>query len=101
MVREWRSWINKVVEVVKELFPDAEVYLIGSVAEGRAVGASDVDLLVVSSRVPTRPREIAEVKVIIEEKAGLPPYSPLEIHFALPEEKERYLAWSKHHIRLA
>lgn len=101
MLREWRSWIENVVKAIKDLLPDAEIYVIGSVAEGRAIATSDLDLLVVSARAPKRPREIAELRVLIEEKAGLPPYNPLEIHFASPEDKERYFRKSRQFIRLA
>lgn len=49
MARRWREWVPRVVRAIKKLYPDAEVYLIGSVAEGLYTGASDVDLLVATS----------------------------------------------------
>ncbi len=101
MLREWRRWIGRVVEAVKTLYPDAEVYVIGSVAEGTYTGASDLDLLVVTDAAPRTPKEEAEAKVRIEELAGLPFYHPLEIHFATRRERERWLARSRKYIRLA
>lgn len=101
MLRSWREWIGRVVGAVKELLPDAEVYVIGSVAEGSAVGSSDLDLLVVSRAAPSRPREVAELKALIEEKAGLPLYHPLELHLVRPEEAERYLRRCRRPIKLA
>ncbi len=101
MLREWRSWIPQVVKVIKKLLPDAEVYVIGSVAEGRAIAASDLDLLVVSQKVPDMARERARLIATIEERAELPLYHPIEFHLVKPAEKGSYLQKSKKYIRLA
>jgi len=42
------SYLRKLAEIVKRLDPGCEVYLFGSVAEGRHLYSSDVDVLVVS-----------------------------------------------------
>jgi len=55
MVREWRRWVPRVVRAVKELWPEAEVYLVGSTARGESIGSSDVDLLVVLESPPPLP----------------------------------------------
>lgn len=91
MLRSWREWIGRMAGAVKELLPDAEVYVIGSVAEGSAVGSSGLDLPTVSRAVPSRPREAA----------GLPLYHPLELHLVRPEEAERYLRRCRRPIKLA
>ncbi len=101
MLREWRKWVPRVVEAIKQLYPDAEIYVIGSVAEGTYTGASDLDLLVVTKNPPRTPREEAEAKTRIEDLASLPIYHPLEIHFASQEEKQKWLKWSRKTIKLA
>lgn len=100
MLRNWKAWISKVVNVIKELLPDAEIYVIGSVAEGNAIGLSDLDLLVVSNNIPLKPKETAQLKALIEEKAKLPLYHPLEIHLAKPKESKKYLKRSRKFIKL-
>ena len=42
MFRELDSWLRKIAKVVKEMDPEAEVYLFGSVAEGRYTFSSDI-----------------------------------------------------------
>ena len=91
MVRNWRVWIEKIARIVKELLPDAEIYVVGSVARGDYVASSDVDVLVVAPSVPSDLRKRAEIKVLIEDKLQLPYYHPFEIHLLRPEEAEPYL----------
>jgi len=101
MLREWSSWINEVVNAIKEVLPDAEVYIIGSVACGEAIGSSDLDLLIVSENSPDKPKDRATLIARIEDQAQLPLYHPIEFHFIKPQDKYRYLAKSKKYIRLA
>lgn len=101
MVREWRSWVPRVVKVIKDLWPDAEIYVIGSVARGEAIGSSDVDLLVVLENPPKTARDRAMARVLVEERAELPEYNPLNIHFISQEEKSVWLGRAKQYIRIA
>lgn len=91
MVREWRFWVRKIAEAVKELLSDVEVYVVGSVVRGDYVACSDVDVLIVSPNVPERAIGRAGVKVLLEEKLNLPYYHPFEIHLLKPEEADVYL----------
>jgi predicted nucleotidyltransferase len=101
MLREWRKWIPRVVDVIKQLYPDAEIYIVGSVAEDNYIATSDLDLLIVTNNPPRTPREEAEAKTKIEELANLPIHHPLEIHFTDRREKEKWLKRSRKTIRLA
>jgi len=47
LLRNWRSIVDSVASVLKDTIPGVEVYVFGSVVEGRVTGASDIDLLVV------------------------------------------------------
>jgi len=101
MTLNHEDWLPRVVAAVKEAWPDAEVYLVGSVARGEATGASDVDILVVTANPPTTPAERARAKTEIEERAGLPDHNPLDIHYAKPHEKEETLKRARAYKRLA
>ncbi len=91
MLREWREWVRRIARVARELIPDAEVYVIGSIIRGDYTGGSDVDVLIVSPNAPKTLLSRAKVKVLIEERLNLPHYHPFEIHVLRPEEAEAYL----------
>ena len=91
MLKEWEKWAHEIANAVKELISEAEVYVIGSVARGDYVAGSDVDVLVISRRVPEKLSERGRIKVLIEERLNLPYYHPFEIHLVRPEEVESYL----------
>lgn len=91
MVKEWRVWVERIARVAKELIPDVEVYVIGSIVRGDYVGGSDVDVLIVSRSIPEKPFERARIKVLIEERLNLPYYHPFELHLLRPREAELYL----------
>lgn len=48
LAREWRYWSKKLAEAARRVLGGCEVHVFGSVAEGRAVGGSDVDIPIVS-----------------------------------------------------
>ena len=50
--RDLDRYLRVIVRVVRELDPDARAYLFGSVAEGRHLYSSDIDVLVVTDRPP-------------------------------------------------
>ncbi|MGC9072335.1 MAG: nucleotidyltransferase domain-containing protein [Acidilobus sp.] len=66
-----KDYLRKAVEVVKGLDPSAEVYLFGSVAEGRWLLSSDIDVLIVTDLRP-------EVVISRLWEAGLS--DPFEFH---------------------
>lgn len=72
--------------VVKSLDPDAEVYLFGSVAEGRHILTSDIDVLVITTINPG---------VVLEKlwRAGIG--DPFEIHVRSPDMLPLYRRHSK------
>ena len=52
--RNLDRYLKLVAEVVKQLDRDAKVNLFGSVAEGRHLLSSDIDILIVTSKPPER-----------------------------------------------
>jgi len=101
LAREWRHWSRRIAEAAREVLGDCEVYVFGSVAEGEEVGGSDVDILIVSSRVPDKQRRVWELKARIEERAGLPPYHPYELHLVNEEEAKWYFKHVRKLVRIA
>lgn len=95
MLKEWREWTRRIADAAKKVIPDVETYVVGSVVRGDSVGGSDVDVLLVSKHVPEKLVDRAKLKVIIEEKLGLPFYHPFEIHLLRPEEAEYYIERSR------
>lgn len=102
MLREWRKWVMELCKVVEEVLPEAEVYVIGSVARGDFVASSDVDVVVVSQGAPEKLSERAGIRASIEEKLNLPYYHPFEIHLVRPDEAEPFFRRAgKYIIRLS
>jgi len=84
--RDLDKYLKKIVEIVKELDRNAEVYLFGSVAEGKHLLSSDIDILVVTNLAP------GKVLAILWEK-GIK--DPFEIHVATKEMLKIYRRRSK------
>lgn len=88
LVRDWRFWCESIAEAAGKVLGLCEVYVFGSVVEGRVTGGSDVDVLIVADRLPGDFRVRGNLKAEIEEAANLPLYHPFEIHMATREEAE-------------
>jgi len=95
MPREWTKYVEAIAKAVREVLPEARVYVFGSAVSGRAVGSSDVDILVVAEKLPKSHLERARIKALVEERCGLPHYHPFEIHLATEEEAEPFLRRGK------
>jgi len=91
MLNDWKSFLPSIAEAIREVLPDARIYVFGSAARGDITGASDVDILVISSRIPKRALERAKIKVRIEEIANLPYYHPFEFHLVTREESRAFM----------
>lgn len=89
MAREWRLWASRIAGAAERLLGECEVYVFGSVAEGRETGGSDVDVLIICGGLPGRTLERWRLLARIEEEAGLPPFHPFQIHLVSREEAPR------------
>lgn len=79
MLKRWREVVREVAKVVEELYPDAELYLIGGAAEGRLTVNSDIDVVLVFRELESSRSEVlAKIWEALEGK--VPIYYPLEIH---------------------
>ena len=81
-----QKYLKVIAEAVKEMDKDAEAYLFGSVAEGRHLLSSDIDVLVVTNRPP------GEVLAALWNK-GIK--DPFEIHVVTNKMFEIYKRRSK------
>lgn len=95
LAKEWRFWSRRIAEAAKRVLGDCEVYVFGSIVEEKATGGSDVDILIVSDKIPDKLGERWKLKAKIEEEARLPLYHPYEIHLVNRKEAE----WYYKHIR--
>ncbi|ABL78391.1 nucleotidyltransferase domain-containing protein [Thermofilum pendens] len=91
-LRRWREYAEAVAKAAKDLRPDAEVYVVGSVAEGRATVLSDIDILVVLEKAGNEDRKYLPADIVDRavEKYSLPVDAPVEIHVASREELARW-----------
>jgi len=86
IIRDWRFWCEAIAKAAGEVLGLCEVYVFGSVVEGRVTGGSDVDVLIVADRLPKNFSLRGNIKAKIEEAAKLPLYHPFEIHLATRKE---------------
>ena len=84
MLSEWRKVVKIAKEIINELYPDAEIYLIGGAAENRLTIYSDNDLLVVLGKGVDRVEALTRIWDKLFEKFSL--YYPLEIHIVTKDE---------------
>jgi predicted nucleotidyltransferase len=98
-LKKWREYAVKIAKATRDVVPDAQVYVIGGVAENRVTIYSDIDILV---SLPTRTLDdnlVKKLKVEILARAmdnyNLPWIAPVEIHIADAKTIERYMKTCK------
>ncbi len=80
MIRNYERYLPSIKKACEEILGECEIYVFGSVIEGKFTAGSDVDILIKAKRVPKSVREKASIIVRIEEKANLPYDHPFEFH---------------------
>lgn len=88
IIKNYERHLSRICTAVRDVLGDADVYLFGSVVEGRAVALSDIDIIIVAE-VGSNMKK-AEVVMEIEEKAGLPFDNPFEFHLLTSDEFRRW-----------
>jgi len=88
----WCKRIKK--RAIKLLGKDVKVLVFGSVVKGCWGPDSDIDVLVISSKLKENWMENMPIKLEIKRAVGS--FSPFQIHLARPEE---YLNWWKKFIK--
>jgi predicted nucleotidyltransferase len=95
ILKEWRVWAERIAQASAKLLGDVEVFVLGSAVKGELVVGSDIDILIVSPKLPRGNWERAGLKAELEELSGLPLIHPVEIHLANPGEAEFYFKHAK------
>ncbi len=95
-VKNWYKWIDAILNCILDVFKDAEIYIVGSLARGELHKASDVDILVLTRNPPAKDERLAVVKEL-KQKAGLTLQHSVDIHFADKNKKEEMLRRAKHY----
>jgi len=95
-LKNWHRWIYTFIDHVADVFEDAEVYLVGSIARGEAHKANDVDLLVLTSSPPTEEKK-KDVEKDLKKRAGLTPLHSVDIHFEDKKRRDYALNRAKHY----
>jgi predicted nucleotidyltransferase len=80
----YREVSKRVKKMVRESWKDAEVYVFGSVVEGRVTAGSDIDILVVADGV-TR-----EDAIKMRARVAKDTDAPIELHVASRKEYENW-----------
>ncbi|MFW6194351.1 MAG: nucleotidyltransferase domain-containing protein [Halobacteriota archaeon] len=57
----YAEYAKLIKELAEDLLGNAEVYVFGSVVEGKSTPASDIDILIVSENTPHRQSERAKI----------------------------------------
>jgi predicted nucleotidyltransferase len=93
-------YLKLIYRASREELPDAKVYLFGSFYRGDYHPyLSDIDVAVVSEKLPERPSEISILKNKILRRAGIEGYSPFQLHLLFPSEWEFYRKFVKEEFR--
>ncbi len=88
-IKEWKErMVEKTVKAIKRAYPEAEIYLVGSVARGDFTAKSDIDLLII---LPFKPRFRDRLPIYDElYKDGILPKYPIQLHLGDKETLEQY-----------
>jgi predicted nucleotidyltransferase len=93
-LKRWREYAEKIAKAVKDLIPEAKVYVIGSIAENRTTIYSDIDILIAIPSKILDSETKKKLYIDIIEKAidlyQLPWDAPVEIHIADSTNFEQY-----------
>jgi len=103
-LRRWKEYTEKVAKAVRDLEPNAEVYVIGGVAEDRITVLSDIDILIVIKRkLNNKERKRLRVEILLRamDAYELPFDAPVEIHLENEDEAKRFFELSKKVIRIS
>ena len=85
MLKNFKKYLEKINDSSKEILKNSKLYIFGSFIEGKNVGGSDIDILIIAD-VPKSHLIRTQIISDIEEKAGLPLSHPFEIHLLSSEE---------------
>lgn len=86
--KSYRTIAEEIKKLLSEKFEDVKVFVFGSAVKGNWGVFSDIDILIVSEKIPREPTDRAKLKKMLLEKYQFK--APLEIHLATPNEFEEW-----------
>jgi len=95
-LKNWHKWVYRIVDSIVEVFEDAEVYLVGSIARGEVKKSNDVDILVLTNNPPEKDMR-KHITKKLKQMANLTPHHIVDIHFANKQIKDEVLMRAKHY----
>jgi predicted nucleotidyltransferase len=102
-LRRWREYAEKIAKATRDIEANADVYVIGGVAEDRITVLSDIDIPVVVKR-NVEGKEKRELKKNILIRAmdfyDLPFDAPVELHVEDERVSKRYFELSRKIIKI-
>ena len=90
---KYREYVKVIKRKAVNLLGHVNVYVFGSVVEGDYTLSSDIDVLIVSEKVPKKLSSRARITVEILKEIGI--FSPFEIHLVTPDEFDWYKCFIK------
>lgn len=98
-LKKWYEYALKIAKATRDLLPNAQVYVIGSVAENRTTIYSDIDILITLPTNILDEKSVKKLTIEILMRAidiyNLPWDAPVEIHIADVKTIERYMKTCK------
>lgn len=91
--KNYLAWAERIKKEAEKNLGEVKVFLFGSIIKGEVEPGSDIDILVISSKLRSAEKK-SQVRNKIFKKIGLD--SPFEVHLITPEQ---YQNWYKHFIK--
>ncbi len=88
ILKNYRGILQRVKEIIHRIDPSAEIYVFGSVVEGKYTGASDIDVLVITDKI----EEKYDIMVNVYKEVD----APIELHIV---SREQFKRWYSRFIR--
>ena len=92
--QNFKFYCQKIKKEAQKILGEVEVIVFGSIVKGEWSLASDIDVLIISKKIPKDFSERAKIRTKI--KAKIDPFSPFQIHLATPPE---FKGWYKKFLK--
>jgi hypothetical protein len=84
----YRFYCQKIKREAENFLGPCRVLVFGSIVKGKFTPRSDIDVLIISEKLPESQKERGEIRTKIKSTIGS--FSPFQIHLATPKEYESW-----------